>query len=70
MDEVTIKISGMHCGGCVGSITRVLQALDGVGRVAVSLEAGEARVGYDAARVSVPALCEAIEDAGFSANSV
>ena len=69
MSEITIKIAGLSCGGCVGSVTRVLQALPGVEQVTVSLEAGEARVQYDVARVSVPALLQVVDDAGFSASS-
>lgn len=38
----TIKISGMSCQHCVGSVTKALQGLSGLKQVTVNLEAGEA----------------------------
>jgi copper chaperone len=67
MEGATIKVSGMTCQGCVGSVTRVLQAVPGVEAVEVSLERGEAAVRYDPARTAVPALRKAVEDAGYDA---
>ena len=67
MQSVTIKVKGMTCGGCVAAVERVLRALDGVGKVAVSLERGEASVEYAPERVQVSDLREAIEDAGYDA---
>ena len=65
MTEVTIKVAGMSCGGCVRNVTGVLKALSGVNLAEVSLEEGEARVAFDPALVSVEQLCDAIEAAGF-----
>jgi copper chaperone len=65
MAEVVIRVEGMSCGGCVNSITRALKALPGVDEVQVSLERAEARVHFDAARVTEQALRNAIGDAGF-----
>lgn len=67
MENVTIKVNGMTCGGCVASVERVLHALDGVGKVDVSLANAEAKVEFDRARVSEDALRAAIEDAGYDA---
>ena len=67
MEATTIKVSGMTCQGCVGSVTRVLKSIPGVEAVAVSLERGEAEVRYNPARTGVPAFREAIEDAGYVA---
>jgi copper chaperone len=30
MDELTLKITGMSCGHCVGQVTKALTRLDGV----------------------------------------
>ncbi|MER2554204.1 MAG: cation transporter [Thauera sp.] len=65
MNEVTIKVEGMSCGGCVKNVTGVLQALAGVEDVQVSLEKAVATVRHDPAKVSVEALRAAVEDAGF-----
>jgi len=65
MEHVVIGVGGMSCQGCVKNITGVLQALPGVGRVEVSLEAGQADISYDPERVGAAQFKEAIEDAGF-----
>jgi len=67
MDNTVITIGGMSCQGCVKTITGVLNALAGVSRAEVSLEAGEAKVAFDSQRVTRDALLNAIEDAGFDA---
>ena len=65
METVTIKIKGMTCGGCVASVTRVLNAIDGVEKVDVSLEPAQATVKYATDRIDTLRLHSAIEDAGF-----
>jgi copper chaperone len=65
MTDLTLKITGMSCGGCVRSVTGVLKALPGVASVDVTLEPGEARVSFDPAQVSPAQLAAAVEDAGF-----
>ena len=65
MEKAIIKVNGMTCTGCVASVERVLQALDGVGKVAVSLERAQATVEFDEARVKLTDLHAAIEDAGY-----
>lgn len=67
MNEVTIKVEGMSCGGCVKNVTGVLKGLPGVEDVQVSLEGASATVRHDPAKVSVEALRAAVEDAGFDA---
>lgn len=65
METTIIKIDGMTCGGCVKSVTRVLEEVPGVQDAAVSLQPGEARVRFDSAKVDLPILRKAIEDAGY-----
>lgn len=67
MDEVTIKVQGMTCGGCVRSVTGVLKGLPGVEDAQVSLEAAEARVRFDPGKVTVDSMRAAVEGAGFDA---
>ncbi len=68
MENIVLKVSGMSCGGCVKSITGVLEALPGVAKAEVSLEKAEAAVSYDAARVGREQMVAAIDDAGFEAS--
>jgi len=65
METITMNVQGMTCGGCVASVTRVLKAVPGVSDVAVSLSPGTARVTFDPATTTAPALRSAIEDAGY-----
>ena len=51
MQEIVIGVGGMSCQGCVKNVTGVLQALPGVERVEVSLEAARATVVFDPAKV-------------------
>lgn len=65
MTTVTLNISGMACGGCVQSITKVLNSLDGVAQAEVSLERSTATVRYDPDKVGVEQLIASIIDAGY-----
>ena len=65
MTDLTLSITGMTCGGCVRSVTGVLQALPGVESVSVSLEQAQAQVHFDDAQVTPAQLAAAVEDAGF-----
>jgi copper chaperone len=65
MQTVTLGISGMTCGGCVSSVSKVLKALDGVAKADVSLDKRCAVVNYDAAKVSPDQLKRAIQEAGY-----
>ena len=67
MQTAQIKVEGMTCGGCVASVKRALQQIEGVETVEVSLDQAQARVQYDPARVNESQLRSAIEDAGFDA---
>ena len=65
MNTVTLKVEGMHCGGCVAGVSRVLSALPGVAAANVSLQAGTAQVTFDETRTDARALRAAIEGAGY-----
>ncbi|MDR3393123.1 MAG: heavy-metal-associated domain-containing protein [Sulfuriferula sp.] len=65
MQHIILNITGMTCGGCTNSVTRVLSALPGVGKVNVSLEHANAEVEFDPTKSSIEALKQAIETAGF-----
>ena len=67
MEKVEFKVEGMDCGGCVKSVTRMLNGVAGVTSVDVSLEASKAAVEFDPSRTSLPELKRAVERAGFKA---
>ena len=68
MNEITLSVTGMTCGGCVASVQKVLTALPGVQSVEVSLTPGQALIRFDPAQVERAALVQAIVDAGFGVN--
>jgi copper chaperone len=65
MNQVTIKVEGMSCGGCVRNVTGVLKALPGVSEAEVSLEEARAQITYDPAQVTPEQMRSAVEAAGF-----
>ena len=65
MENITLNVQGMTCGGCVASVTRVLKAVPGVTEVAVTLQPGVAKVTFDPSRTQPATLRSAIEDAGY-----
>ena len=69
MATITLNIDGMTCGGCVKSVTKVLNDLDGVHSATVSLENKNAQVEFDEGKIQIAQLVEAVEDAGFDARA-
>ncbi|MFO7542582.1 MAG: heavy-metal-associated domain-containing protein [Thiobacillus sp.] len=69
MNEITLSVTGMTCGGCVSSVQKVLTALPGVQAADVSLNPGQARIVFDPARLDRAALVQAVVDAGFGVDA-
>ena len=38
MSSVTLSVAGVNCGGCAGTVTKALEAVEGVTSVSVSLD--------------------------------
>ena len=68
MATATLNIGGMTCGGCVKSVTRILEGVGGVSKAEVSLENKNATVTFDPALTNPDALIEAVEDGGYDAS--
>ena len=68
MQHITLNIDGMTCNGCVASVTKILQGVDGVASAEVSLADKRAAVAFDAEKTSVDALIAAVEDGGYDAS--
>ncbi|MCB9678966.1 MAG: heavy-metal-associated domain-containing protein [Alphaproteobacteria bacterium] len=58
----TYRVEGMTCGGCVSSVTRVVQAIDPALQVKVTLEGGRVEV---EGPHSAEAVKQAVERAGY-----
>ena len=67
METLTLNIEGMTCGGCVKSVTRILEGVEGVAKAEVSLEGKSALIEFDPAKTDPAALIDAVEDGGFDA---
>ena len=63
MEEVSLKIAGMSCGGCVTSVRNALARLPGV--QVRQVEVGSATVAYDPSLSTPEAIRSAVVKAGF-----
>jgi copper chaperone len=57
-----LQVEGMSCGGCVRSVTKSVQAIDGNAKIDVDLASKKVRVETEA---SLDAVKSAISDAGY-----
>lgn len=64
MQEV-LKVEGMHCGGCVRSVTNAIKRVDGVKEVSVSLEEEKAIIELAGEETKLEEIRKAVEDAGY-----
>lgn len=64
--ETTIHIGGLHCENCVASVTKGINELNGIEKVVVTLSDSTAVVNYDASKVKLQELEEAVVKRGFS----
>lgn len=70
IEVALIEVTGMHCDGCVGTITKALQELDGVQKASVSLEQEKARVKFDPSKVGNEDFKLAIEESGYGVGEI
>lgn len=69
MQTETLKVSGMTCNGCTSKVTRVLNAINGVDEVEVSLPNGQATVRYDEQLTTLDQLKSAVRGAGYEVDA-
>ncbi|MBW3506649.1 MULTISPECIES: heavy-metal-associated domain-containing protein [unclassified Pseudomonas] len=62
----TFKVEGMTCGGCVGAVTRAVQAVDKDAKVEVDLAGKTVKVD---SKVSPLQIIDVITNAGFEART-
>ncbi len=68
MENITLIIEGMTCSGCVDNVKRILEKLNGVDSVKVSLSDGIAEISFDPQKTNKNVMIDAIENAGFDAS--
>jgi len=67
MKSVIIKVNGMSCNHCTGSVENAVTKLEGVTSVVVSLEDKNAMVEYDESKLDTDKIIEAIKELEFEA---
>ncbi len=67
--KTKFKINGMHCAGCVNSVQKALERVEGVKSANVQLVTESVEVEFENGSVSFDRLREAVESAGFEAES-
>ena len=65
--KTTIKVEGMKCANCSGSVKKALKATVGVETVEVNHQTQEAVIEYDDEKVTEAKLREVINSTGFKA---
>lgn len=63
MEQMTMEISGMSCGSCVGAVRKALDAVPGAHADTVAV--GSATISYDDTRTSPEAIAEAVRASGY-----
>ncbi|MDW5562083.1 MAG: heavy-metal-associated domain-containing protein [Methanomassiliicoccus sp.] len=67
MEEVTINVKGMKCGGCAKRVEEGLKTLPGVSAVAVDLKGAKVKVSLDKTKTTVEQVRQKIKDTGYKA---
>lgn len=63
-----IALGGLTCDMCVTKVEKALAAVDGIESYTVDLKEKLANVRFEASKVSLASIEQAIADAGFAAN--
>lgn len=70
VDQASFAVEGMDCTACATAIEKKLKDLDGVQSAIVSYEQKRATVKFDASKVTITQLEQAIRDAGYHAHPI
>ena len=65
-ESVTLKVTGMKCGGCEANVINKLNTVAGVESSVASSKNQEVRVEFDAGQTNIEIIAKAISEAGFT----
>ena len=65
--QVTLKIKGMTCGGCIGNVTRALKGVPGIYAAKVTFKPQQAVVRFNPQKTNPTQMIAAIKKAGYQA---
>jgi Cu+-exporting ATPase len=66
IDQKTLKIAGMSCSGCAGTVEQALSKLEGVQDVSVNLEKSLASVKFKRDKLTANDFKKAVELSGYT----
>ncbi len=69
MTTQTFAVQGMTCAHCQAAVAKALKGVPGVASAEVDLRNAQAKVGYDADKVTPEQLAKAVGQAGYSLTS-
>ncbi len=67
LQEVLLRLSGLHCAGCAANVETALRGVAGVRTATASYASQSSRVRFDPGRTDPRALLEAVRRAGYGA---
>lgn len=70
MPDLTLRIDGMHCGGCEDRVQNALSRAEGIRSVDADHEQVTATVTLVAGQEDEQALREAVEDLGYEVTGI
>jgi len=65
MEKVTLNVSGMSCEHCVKAVKNAVEGLENAKVVDISLETGKVIVEYDAPKISIEEIKNAIKEEDY-----
>jgi copper chaperone len=65
MEEITLTVTGMTCGGCENAVRRVVSSIAGVANVTASHRDNRVTVEYDGTKAGRADIERAIQNAGY-----
>lgn len=65
MEKTILKVEGMSCSHCENAVTKAVGALNGVSNVEVDLTKKTVSVVYNADKITLDSLKDAIEEEGY-----
>lgn len=65
MENITLKIGGMHCVRCSEAITNALKSREGISSVNVSYSISKANIVYDSNKISYKEIVKIIKKSGY-----
>lgn len=61
----TIKVSGMHCGGCEMNVKMALSEKEGVKKVKANYKKGIVEIEFDESKINLNEIKKLIKETGY-----